>query len=274
MEAMIALQKESDYPLMGYTDKLQNFLSWYRFYQHEFIDWENWRCDFSDPNFVSMLEIASNAPENAEATYFEIINKAISEQKPFFMYQTADVYTYQAMNQLFGGNVAFVNSPNSSAAMDVEALTIYAVAANSPYKEAAWGIIKGLISEEYQQGHADTSSNRLRNQSRAVISGVPVSRSALELVIEDGLKEGGGFTKGARYIGGGDCIMISQLEPERVAEARRLWEQDMRMLVWDENIQTIIEEEVTAYFDGFIARERLIENLNNRVQLYLNEIKP
>jgi ABC-type glycerol-3-phosphate transport system substrate-binding protein len=281
LEAMLALQKESDYPLMGSVNKLHSFWNWYDLYQHEFIDWEAWRCDFNTPNFISILEIAGNTPENAEATYFDLLNKAIREQKPFFMSRAADVLTYQAMSQLFGGNVAFASYPaanpdglaESENILDVEVYTIYAVAANSSYQEAAWGFLSGLVSEEYQRQHVDIGTNRLNRQAMATIVGMPVARSALELVIEDGLEGGFGFPKVPLFFGEGASVEISQLEPEAVAEVRPLWEQDMR-LRYQNDSNVIIGEEVGAYFDGFISQERLLENLNNRVQLYLNEIKP
>jgi hypothetical protein len=278
LEAMLALQRESDYPLWGYTNQMMSFQGWFGFYQHEFIDWENWRCDFDRPNFISILEIASNTPADEEETYFNIINKAIREQKPFFISGTAQVYHYQAMKRLFGGNVAFANYAGSSV-LDVEAYPIYAIAANSPYKEAAWDFISELISEEYQRKHVDTTFNRdsySNKPATAFIWGVPASRNALELVIADGFRENRPPER-LSFFGDGindGIIEVSQLEPEAVEEARRIWEQDMRLFFEDENINMIIGEEVSAYFGGFISKERLIENLNNRVQLYLNEIKP
>ncbi|MDR0221104.1 MAG: hypothetical protein LBI54_06860, partial [Lachnospiraceae bacterium] len=169
LAAMLALQKELDYPLLGDTDKMEAFNSWLRLYLHEFIDWETYRCDFGNSNFTAILEMAESTPEIPETTYFDLANKAAGTQKPFFVSKGVTVADYQAMSLLFGGNMAFANypaeNPNGfSGAEDALAVyvgSIYAIAKNSRYKDLAWDYIKAIVSEEYQKKHVATSMNQM-----------------------------------------------------------------------------------------------------------------
>jgi hypothetical protein len=262
---------------------MEAFNSWLRLYLHEFIDWETYRCDFSNSNFTAILEMAESTPEIPETTYFDLVNKAAGTQKPFFVSKGVTVADYQAMSLLFGGNMAFANNPAENPngfsgpedALAIYVGSIYAIAKNSRYKDLAWDYIKEIVGEEYQKKHVATSMNQMSVRTAYQwIWGIPVSRRALDLDIAGLLNTEGRKVEKRRAYLGNEAIEIDHFDPELAEGFRSLLEQDMRLDIRDETIERIIGEEVSAYFGGFIAREKMIDNLNNRVQLYLNEIKP
>jgi ABC-type glycerol-3-phosphate transport system substrate-binding protein len=338
LTAMLALQRESDYPLLANTYSQRFFDSWLSLYGREFVDWETYKSGFDSPGFTALLELMENIPEaTGEGAFFSIANKAVSERKPFFVYKGVTIAEYQVMSSFFGGNMAFASFPSADK-LEMFTSDIWAVAANSRHKEAAWACIRELVSEEYQENHVNTERNRTKNTAtrRNGFSMLPVSRKALELELADfiaaeGLREldleipdivkalnlqawdfatveelealgynvlaindantpevlealgvdiadviaaAGDERESRPAFIGAEATEAPHFEPALLASFKNLLEQDMKVFSRDEAVDEILYEEVAAYRGGFISREKMIDNLNNRVQLYLNEIKP
>ena len=154
----------------------------------------------------------------------------------------------------------------------------YAIFAESPYKEGAWSFLEALQDSEGEAMMVDAV-------------GFPVRKDKLEALFTESMKDpymmdslsGEILTdvKGnpiRRSISGTatvrDGIWYEKSSyvpiPEEIEEIRRLI--SLASPAWkDENVMTIIREETAAYFHGQKTLDAVVELIDNRVRLYMNE---
>jgi len=270
LEAMLKLQKEADYSILGKSDKMGNFDDWFRMYRDEFVDWENWKCNFDTPGFISILEMSNNIPGNEEDDYWDIIAMIIQEKRPLFCYFYSDMYFYQFWNSMYArnfGKMIFSGVPGLENTVEIITPHIFVITKSSPHKEVAWDFISTYISEDYQMKHVDIIANGEKWGSR--IFRIPVLRNALDMMIEEKVAMKRKPLYWPDFMPG----FVPVLEDRVMEDYKCILEWDMWINYEDEIIQKIVLEEVTPFFDGFVSIERVIGNLNNRVQLYLDEIR-
>ena len=247
-ENMVGFQKEVDYSIV-----MGGFRFWLPLYMHELIDWETRSCNFNNQYFKTILEMSKSNPNTID--YNTLLN-VIRKRKPLFINSgNTDMYAYQGWSNLFNGNMVFSAYPEQDS-IEIDTSIIFALSNNSNYISEAWDFICSFFDTDYQIKQAD-----LRN-----MYGIPISRAANELLISQNADK----SRDIWQLFG--TVKVTHLEPDVMADFCRLLEHKMRIRISDDVIINIIFEETEAYFTSNYPLEWVIDNINNRVQLYLNEL--
>ena len=260
MEATAALQKEADYSIMGGGTPGVIFNQWLWMYMNNFIDWTAYSCDFNHPDFIAILEMMKDAPARwEEVTIFE----PISERQPLILTTAiTNALNYQVFHDLFAGRMVVSGYPGQEAVFEVSMNDIVSIAKKSPYKEAAWDFLRGIISDE----------NQAKIRSAGYIPSIPISRSAVQAEMSQLASPAPGRSTTVRF---DDDVEVSadHVTAEAMEGYAFLLEGYMVLRIYDNTPRSIVAEEAAAYFEGDMPLEAVIDNINSRVRLYLNELR-
>lgn len=214
------------------------------------VDWENGSCDFDTPLFGKLLETAKRYGDDGR--------KGLQSPVMYSQYFTNITHFKGREEQEEEKKVTcgFLFDDGCHAA----AASTYAMAinANSAHKEGAWEFIRFLIGEEAQ---SDTSK-----------STPPVHRDVFETwmqeIIDTLVKEH--YVNGILIHPSGSGIDASEKKQE---EYRKAIEDARPLPIRTEPVLAIVLQEAEDYFNGGKSAEEVSKVINNRVRLYLEEMK-
>lgn len=243
--------------------------------QNAFIDWSSGECHFDSVEFKALLELVDKFPAEVEW----IVNKAWPEEKKegkILLEKVENIsgfYNLQQYPALYGEEVTFIGFPTADGSVGCTmnfSNYLYGITTKSKHKDVAWAFI-----ESYLTGMTDYNFE------------YPVLKDALQKQIdniywrdENGellLDENG---EPMPYITGysvdfedwqyqcstpteEDIALV--LELISVAKPANAFGHD------DSKIVNIICEEAAAYFSRQKTMDEVIEIIQNRVQLYVDE---
>jgi len=128
------------------------------------------------------------------------------------------------------------------------------ISSSSENKEAAWKLVKKLLSEDYQTKVTSVAS-------------FPVRTSVFDSTVKNSRRKGFGYrTDGTFY-------ETNPLSDEDVNEFVNIVKSVNEAYSSDSRIKSIIDESVGEYFNGSMTSKEAAEQIQNKVTLYLNEIK-
>ena len=199
------------------------------------IDWEKKTCDFTGPLFSKFLDVSKRYREDGKKGYDPVVND--------YYVHIQGPPSYQISSQ-FPGNVFvgcfFDDGPHyitSAAATDVMMIN-----ANTEHLEGAYAFLSFVLSRDGQNFYGDSVQKELWNTSweySAKLSEVGAIDAPLNEETKQEILEA---YEDARYL------------PRRT-----------------EAILDIVYEEAADYLEGDRSKEDVIEKIQNRVQLYLDE---
>ena len=226
---------------------------------NQFVDFEKKKCYFDSPEYVELLKKINglNYPEasnnsHSRITYMDEETKKFLSGEFILM---ADFYTspyqYQTAMDQYQGKASVVGYPTQDGEpwYLISPRMNLAIYSNSPCKEGAWAFIEFLLSEQEQNWYG-------RNGN-----GFPVRKDSFETYLNRPHMPG------------------TVMKDEKPSEEYR---EDLRYmaghLYTDQNINTssiidIMHEETESYFQGGKTAEEAAGIIQNRVQLYLDEMK-
>ncbi|MGN1196105.1 MAG: ABC transporter substrate-binding protein [Acetatifactor sp.] len=227
----------------------------------KFIDWSDGTCDFTGKEFREMIDFAKEYKrETHDSLYNEIQNGDIL----LTIGLITSVEDYRLQSELYGENVQFIGYPTESGSGSAVLFSGDQLAINSgsEYQKEAWEFVKYFMQNGYHK------------------SGFPVLKEQFEIVLKESLNEvltyeNGELSKVAKKsYREKDVINIHVFKCEQDdAEAiRALVNNISDKFQYHTEIQKIIDEEVTAYFQGEKEIQEVCEIIQNRVQLYLDEL--
>lgn len=124
----------------------------------------------------------------------------------------------------------------------------------SENKEGAWKFIKTLLSDEYQTKITSSAS-------------FPVKLSIFDSVIENSCRTGFGYrTDGTFY----ETVALTE---DDVDEFESVVKSANQTYTYDSRIREIICEILDEYFCGTIKVNEATDKIQNKVSIYLDEIK-
>ena len=261
MQAMLKLQNESPYSIIWGESRTEIFANWLRMYADNFIDWDGGSCEFDDADFIAMLDILRRMPEDV-GWNFRMAAELVSTGQPVFLPLVfSDVLMYQAYNDLFAGHMLVSGYPGAEEVLEVYLGSVLAIAKDSLYQEAAWEFITYLISDEGQMTMLGDSPFG---------NPIPLSKKIAHLEM---LKGNAGRRQVDISAGDGVTISVNRASPEVIELFRHLLERDMKRWNYDTTLMSIVSEEAAAFIGGNMPLSAVIENINNRVRLYLSELR-
>ena len=214
------------------------------------VDWENGTCDFGVDLFVKLLEVAKRYGYDARTRYPSVVAyRTFGSIYGFYTFPTREesrAKGYVSMGQLFDDGSHPISWASDS----------FSINANAANPEGAWEFLQFLLGDEAQESMLD-----------ALYTDMPVKRSVFWAAAEKEMMNGN--TRNYAYPEGGRIT-----EPpsrERVEEIAALIENVRALPYKTETILEIVLEEAQDYFDGVKEIPQVVDAVENRVGLYLQE---
>ena len=218
------------------------------------VDWEEGTCDFKGGLFARILQAARRCARDTQHDYPMILE-----------YRNQNCYAFDTAEDLEKKNLVPLGIPfDDGWHTRMYSSKVFGINAGSKHLEGAWRFLSFLLGEEAQSGldYAD----------------LPVSRKAFEGVMQREIETGAVETKydktgrptGKIYKGGQGAEDLTQEKADEIAG----YLEDARVFpIRTQKVISIILEEADAYFSGEKSEAEVIDVVQNRVQLYLDERK-
>ena len=213
------------------------------------VDWNTGTCNFNTELFAKILQAAKQYGYDPRNRFPSLVQREF-----YFLYTYMDSAIREEEGKVMAGTL-FDDGYHAKAGSGYT----LAVNANSAQKEGAWEFIRFLLGEEAQACSFGDSGI------------YPVNRNAFHALIEKEQAEGRIITDAV-----GRVTRIKgfyDLTDSRVKELEEILEEARFLPVKTTPILEIIYDEAQDYFDGIKSIDEICVLINNRVQLYLDEIR-
>lgn len=218
---------------------------------HGIIDLENFSCDFHNDLWSQLLQVSAKYGfQPGKENYTELVSVAILGG--FSSYSAYD-------NVMDERQMVPVGIPDETGGHHVLSLSSLSINRASDNKEGAWAFIEFLLSDDIQ---TSLSNNTL-------YTGLPVKKESYYRAGQEQVDNPTSFIINWLGVEAG----TEGVTKEQVQEYASLLEHSMIDNYNTKPIIKIIEEETDAFFLGEKTMEEVNTIIQNRVQLYLNEIK-
>lgn len=208
-----------------------------------YIDWATGTCDFDKDDFINLLSISNDLPQEIVYIYEEDNISRLNDGSLIMSFYTLNILKgYRSDLEQRGPNICYVGIPGvsgSGAVLRVD--DEFALYSGSEHIDEAWNFVKFIISEEYNE---------------SVRFGLPILQSTLEKKIQEVTQ----ITEG---------MALSQ---ENAEELLYIINNADTIIRDDDVILTLIAEEAATYFDGFKTIAEVCDIITAKVNTYLSEI--
>lgn len=234
-----------------------------------FVDWETGECAFESEEFISILEMANTFPKEYDYENQTMSTPEKLQNKKVLMYGESfyEISSYQVVKEFFGAETVTLGYPGvgGNGALISNSSNLFAISNDSKNKDAAWEFVKYLISEDYQ-------CNYIYWQN-------PIHKGAYEKVMEEATKadyytdENGNEVEAPKMTYGWEDFEVSvyAATEEEVKEYTEIIEGATTLSTYEEDIMTMINEEVEPFFDGKKSAQDVAKIIQGRVKIYVNE---
>lgn len=248
--------------------------------QMNFVDIAKGTCNYDSPEFIKLLEFADRFPLESEEIDWENmsddeINNYYSEQDTALMNDkallgTIDLYDlrgYKAAKEVtFGDDITLVGYPSTDGCgMAVNQSTSFAILSDSPNKDECWKFISRFFTEEYEEKNSWS---------------IPALKSVFEKKLDEAMEdpywidENGEkqFTTYTTYMGNNEFKVSNLTKDERDYIENLVMNANVRgMNYYDDDINSIVNEEIEAFFAGERSAKKTAEIIQNRVSILVSE---
>lgn len=239
----------------------------------DFIDVDTGKCNFNSQSFIDMLEYAKNLPkenpqESEDGFDYSYYENQYRENRTLLydLYMSNIKDCKYQLKGYMGEEVAFVGFPTSDSNGSVlEAGSFsFTISARSENMEGAWQFVRRFLTPEYQ------TSTELYN--------MPVLKTAFLAKAQEGMErpywtdENGNreYYDDTWYLNGEE-IILEPFTQEEVDQICQFIYSVNRTAYNNEEIQNIITEEAEAFFAGQKSAQEVVDIIQSRAQVYVNE---
>jgi len=212
---------------------------------------------FNRELFIKIVEFSNRFMLVDEYKFGESIIRRINEGDVKIISSAKGLDGFQHDLEIFGEPVSYIGYPTEQGnGFLIESNTFISISRNCRNIEAAWKFIQYLLSDDFQL-HEE-------------LSGYPLKKSALEKRIEKESKKSGTMAFG------GELELTYNLRHKTDDEINAFYEMVNRaekVRYLDKQIDEIIREEVGAYFSGNKTVNEVADVVENRVGIYIKEMK-
>lgn len=237
------------------------------------IDAETGECHFDTPEFAKLLEYANLFPEeidweNYDYNYTNTFDRIRAKElifTEFYMYSFSDLnWTLMDMRGIDG--LALVGYPSvDNGTFVLQTNDGLAINSNSQYQDVCWEIVSYYLTDEYQ----DYNSWQLS-----------VRQDRLEQQAKDSMQKPYYYDENGEKVEYENTYWDSETGEEKPMPPLTQEQVDFFMdavnrvdgsYYYDEELMTVVNEEVGAYFAGQKPAEEVARLIQSRVQIYVNE---
>lgn len=248
-----------------------------------FIDWETGTCSFDGPEMIEMLEFADQFPKEYDwenydyemsASEYSRLNSGKQLLTRVYL-SSFDEIKYN--NALHGGKAAFVGYPSSNGkGTFFQFGTSICITKACSDTDAAWEFVSRILSEDYQgaNGYYDGfPTNRNAFEAYVTEEMTPIYQTDPEtgaILLDD---QGNKIEQeqGEWYIDEELQIKMTAMTQEEYDSFMQLYESCGMISRYQDELVTVIEDELGPFFDGQKTAEQTAELIQNRVTLYVQE---
>lgn len=234
-----------------------------------YIDWETGTCNFNGTQFKQVMEFANLFPNSLIIEEEFSVKQFFYEGKALLLpLRLSNIYDISSAEHIFdSNNISYIGFPveGRSGTVIKESGPMLAISIGSKHKEIAWEFIRQFLSDEYQYG---------------LESGFPIKRSVFEDKLVQNqtptyeMKENGSQTMVSKYqirFEGEEPIELYYVTEEQCETLMQLIESATICAVNDYQLYCALLEEADSYFSGSKELNDVLEVMQSRAYLYINE---
>ena len=244
-----------------------------------FVDLEAGTCDFVNADFQELLEFSAQFEDYDVGTcdqMFEDYDK-LQEDKMYLYFDgpIGSFKNYTHYRVLMGKSALLVGFPSlAGCGPKINTNSSYlAINSKSKHKDIAWQFICTFLEDQYLSSHDNYTAD----------VGFPVTRSGFESMLQKALEENTELDENGNIVSGEHSISYTSLKgeerkypiysptEEEAAYIREIISNAKPRQNYGQ-IEEIIGEEIENYWNGTKTVQEVMEVIQNRAQLYLNEL--
>ena len=238
-----------------------------------FLDTKTGKCSFDSDEFVKLLEYANKYPMEIDESYWQdydyqkyiyefrnddsLINFAYVDD--FSSYNWNAKYRFGEIPTLTGLPV-----PGSDGAtLNID--TVFGISSKSKKKEAAWEFVKACFTSEYYAKRG---------------WGIPSVEKELDAMAKKATEHQKYIDEDGNEVIQDDSYFLidheETIDPLTEAEVAKLKDFVVNVesiYTWDEELNSIVDEETQGYFEGQKSAKEVAAIIQSRLQIYINERK-
>jgi multiple sugar transport system substrate-binding protein len=230
-----------------------------------FVDVETGKVNFDSEEFRQLLDLAKTygtVDTGEEPGYENNVDEWTLVQNGELALMTcmiSDPFSYDQMKTVFGEDVSIVGYPSSTKSGPMcESISSFSISSESSVQDGAWSFVKMFFTEDYQKKVINSGW------------GIPVMTTVFEEQIDRAINPpdnngGNPIVFDSGYFGN------EPMSEASAQEYRDLINSLNTLMDSDQQILSIIMEEVPAYFNGQKNDKAVSELIQNRVQTLVNE---
>lgn len=278
MQQALAAMPEGAKAFGGDTTRSQFMYMVMSYCGNQFVDVSTGKCSFNTQDFISMMEFAKTLPSDTDSqdydsdywnNYWETYQSQYRQDRTLMM--QVNFYQFSQMansiNGYFGEPVSFVGFPTDTGnGSYIMSSTTYVLSAKSKHLDAAWDFMRYYLTDEYQDQvyYFPVQKEKFYEKSKEA-----TERPYWEYTDENGETQREYYDQ-TIYINGED-IPYDPLSQEQLDEVIQFIESVHNPYYYNEEIMTIINEEIDAFFSGQKTAEAVADTIQRRAQIYVDE---
>lgn len=237
----------------------------------EFVDMAAAKCYFDSPEFISLLEYVKTLPEMNEDFWNTYYDYSMDESTAVRENRTAVTSTSISyirdygylVNGYVGKDLVFIGYPckngNGSA---ISYGSSYAISSKCKHADIAWSIIRTYLTPEYQSN---------------VYYGIPATISRFDELAKEATQKPYYMDGDTRieyddtFYVNGEEVVIDPCTDEDIAKLKDFILSVNKRVAYLSDIETIIEEEAAAFYEGQKSAEDVAKIIQSRASIYINE---
>ena len=246
-----------------------------------YVDWAAGTCSFDSEDFVKVLDFCKPFPdasyyENYEYTAEDSPANRVAQGKQMLCVATfsSTDFFYMDYDKVFGGQATCIGFPtNKGVGNTLAMLESYAMSSSCHNKEAAWQLLRGFLTEEYQMegNYLPTNQKTFEKQLEKAME-VEYEKDANGNYLLDENGERIPVSRGSVY-DGMETYDIYATTPRQAQMLRDVIASATKMMDYDTSIINIVKEEAAAYFAGQKTAQEVCKLIQSKVNIYINEQK-
>lgn len=248
----------------GQSQGLIIMLDWWA-QPHKYVDWNTNTAYFDSPAFIDLLDFAGQYQLKYYNSDKFIGSKIQDRDVLLWIFGLSDVSDYLLNKEMFEGDINYIGYPTDSGTTlhGLSNIYEYGIRSNSESKKGAWAFIEYMISKQ--------------KANNSIYSAFPTMKSALEEMFNESMEKNTSLdSSGSPYEVPKFTFYDYAIYPatqEDIEEIKYLIDNATFISDTGTFIESIIFEETELFFNGNKSAEETADVIQNRVQLYLNEIR-
>ncbi len=218
--------------------------------------------DVDNEDFRAILKTAKEyGLKNGFDTMETIAENFKNDKQIFALYNIPGFDYFNIYEKYVLGEKISFNAPSadSSDNIAIECRNSLCITSSCKNKEAAWAFVRTFIMDDYQNNVADQ-----------VHFGFPIKYSALNRAVDN--SQNPDYTP-ENLLLGDEKIKVGHISNETAEELISRIEKCNLKCKMDARVMAIIDEEAMLYFEDVNTIDQTIENINSKINIYINEIK-